>query len=60
MLLHHPLCQDLFSTAAMRALWSEDETINRWLQTETAIVQSLAQLKLIPANAAHFGGNARI
>ena len=52
MLLHHPLCQDLFSTAGMRALWSEDETINRWLQTETAIVQSLAQLKLIPANAA--------
>ena len=36
----------------MRELWSEDETLKRWLQTETAIAQSQAQLKLIPAKAA--------
>lgn len=52
MLAHNPLLRDFFSTPPMRELWSEDETIKRWLQTEAAIAGSLAQLQLIPAKTA--------
>lgn len=44
--------KDQFSTAEMRQIWSEKETVSAWLKTEQIIAACQADMKLIPAGAA--------
>ena len=44
--------RDRFGTAAMRALWDDRETHQRWLDVEAALAEAEAELGVIPAAAA--------
>jgi 3-carboxy-cis,cis-muconate cycloisomerase len=43
---------DLYTTAEMRAVWSDAAMIQRWLDVEAALARAEAQLGIIPAAAA--------
>jgi adenylosuccinate lyase len=44
--------RDRFGTAAMRALWEDRQTHQRWLDVEAALAEAEAELDVIPAAAA--------
>ena len=44
--------RDRFGTAAMRALWEDRQTHQRWLNVEAALAEAEAELDVIPAAAA--------
>ena len=44
--------RDRFGTAAMRALWEDRQTLQRWLDVEVALAEAEAELDVIPAAAA--------
>ena len=44
--------RDRFGTEAMRAIWGDRETLQRWLDVEVALAESEAELGVIPAEAA--------
>ena len=44
--------RDIFSTSAMRALWSDDARIQRYLDVERALAVAQAKLGIIPQEAA--------
>ncbi len=46
------LFEEMVSTPAMRAVWSEENTVRRWMDVEAAITRSQARLGLIPGDAA--------
>ena len=43
---------DLYSTAEMRAVWSDRAMIQRWLDVEAALARAEARLGIVPAAAA--------
>ena len=52
---------DLYSTAEMRAVWSDRTMIQRWLDVEAALARAEARLGIIPAAAAEeIGRKARV
>ena len=52
---------DLYSTAEMRAVWSDRAMIQRWLDVEAALAGAEARLGIIPADAAaEIGRRARV
>jgi adenylosuccinate lyase len=52
---------DRFGTAAMRAIWEDRQTLQRWLDVEAALAEAEAELGIIPADAAgEIVGAARI
>ena len=56
-----PLFGDLWSTAEMRAVWSDEATVQRWLDAEAALAQAEAELGIIPRAAADdIARNARV
>jgi len=48
-MLEGVIYRDMFSTAEMRSIWSEDNTLNLWLEVERAVCAVQADLGLIPA-----------
>lgn len=46
------LFQSIVSTPEMRSVWSEENTLSKWIEVEKAITLSQAELGLIPADAA--------
>ena len=46
------LLQDSWSTEAMRAVFCEENRIQKWLDVEAALAKAQAKLKIIPENAA--------
>lgn len=44
--------RDRFGTAAMRAVWEDRRTQQRWLDVEAALAEAEAELGLIPSDAA--------
>lgn len=50
-MLDGPIYRDMFSTAEMRSVWSEDNLLSLWLRTEQAIAAAQAELGLIPGDA---------
>ena len=44
--------KDMFGTAAMRAVFSDERRFTSWLETEVALARSEARVGLIPASAA--------
>ena len=53
--------RDRFGTAAMRAIWEDRATLQRWLDVEAALAEAEAELGVIPAAAAgEIAGAARI
>jgi adenylosuccinate lyase len=44
--------RDRFGTPAMRAIWDDRATIQRWLDVEAALARVQAELGLVPAGAA--------
>jgi 3-carboxy-cis,cis-muconate cycloisomerase len=52
---------DLYTTAEMRAVWSDAATIQRWLDVEAALARAEARLGLVPpAAAAEITRQARV
>ena len=51
-LLDWPIYAEIFSSAQMRAVFSQDATIARWLEVETAIAAAQSELGMVPAEAA--------
>lgn len=51
-MLEFSLYRDCFSSAGMRAIWSEQATIAAWLKVEQVLAHSQAELGLIPKAAA--------
>lgn len=51
-MLEFPLYRDCFSSPEMRAIWSEDATISKWLKVEQALARHQAALGLIPEQLA--------
>ena len=45
------LLQDMVSTSEMRAIWSERNTVQKWMDIEAAITRAQIDLGLIPRNA---------
>jgi 3-carboxy-cis,cis-muconate cycloisomerase len=45
--------RDRFGTAAMRALWEDRQTLQRWLDVEAALAEAESELGVIPVSAAH-------
>jgi adenylosuccinate lyase len=43
---------DLYTTAEMRAVWSDDAMVQRWLDVEAALARAEARLGIIPPAAA--------
>jgi 3-carboxy-cis,cis-muconate cycloisomerase len=39
---------DIWSTAEMRAIWSDEATVQRWLDVEAALARAQAELGIIP------------
>lgn len=52
MLLASQLFQDAFSSAAMRDVFSDDRTIERYVEVEIALARAEARVGVIPAEAA--------
>ncbi|MCW1359698.1 adenylosuccinate lyase [Campylobacter sp. CCS1377] len=48
----HRLLADSWSTPAMRAIFSEENRIQKWLDVEAALAKAQAKLKIIPEDAA--------
>ena len=46
------LLQDIYSTPAMRALWTEEEMVAAWMTVERAITEVQCELGMVPAEAA--------
>lgn len=46
------LMRDMVGTAEMRAVWTEENTIGKWIDVHRAIVEAQAELKLIDASTA--------
>ncbi|MGH7973132.1 MAG: 3-carboxy-cis,cis-muconate cycloisomerase, partial [Limisphaerales bacterium] len=44
--------RDIFSTEAMRRIWSDENRIQKYLDIEVALAKVQAQLGIIPAEAA--------
>ncbi|WP_405282731.1 adenylosuccinate lyase [Gaopeijia maritima] len=44
--------RDRFGTAAMRAVWEDRQTQQRWLDVEAALAEAEAELGIVPAEAA--------
>lgn len=44
--------RDRFGTTAMRAVWEDRQTLQRWLDVEAALAEAEAELDVIPAAAA--------
>ena len=44
--------KDMFGTAAMRSVFSDDRRFTSWLDTESALAKVQANLGLIPESAA--------
>jgi adenylosuccinate lyase len=56
-----PLFGDLWSTAEMRAVWSDEATVQRWLDAEAALARAQAALDIIPrAHAIEISKKARV
>jgi len=56
-----PLFGDLWSTAEMRRLWSDESTVQRWLDAEAALARAQAELDIIPRpHAAEITRKARV
>ncbi len=51
-MLDRPLYRNSFSTAAMRRIWSEDETLASWIAVEQVLARCQSELGLIPQEAA--------
>ncbi|WP_170759043.1 lyase family protein [Ruegeria lacuscaerulensis] len=51
-MLEFGIYRDCFSSADMRAIWSEHATISAWLKVEQTLARSQAAAELIPAEAA--------
>ncbi len=49
---NYTLFQNNYGTAEMRSIWSEDNMVQKWLDTEKAIVVTMADLDLIPRHVA--------
>lgn len=45
---NHITFQNHYGTPEMRSIWSENNLVQKWLDTENAMVQSMAELDLIP------------
>jgi adenylosuccinate lyase len=59
--LDSPLFGDAWTTAEMRAVWSDQATVQRWLDVEAALARAEARLGIIPAAAAEeIGRQARV
>ena len=52
------LLSTLFSDGPMMTLWSEEETVGRWLQVEAALAHAQAECGLIEASDADAIGAA--
>jgi len=46
------LFRDQFGTSAMRAIFSDEQTVQKWLDVEAALAKVQAELNIIPAEAA--------
>ncbi|MGI8525404.1 MAG: 3-carboxy-cis,cis-muconate cycloisomerase [Pseudolabrys sp.] len=44
--------RDIFTTLAMRAVWSDETRVQKYLDFEAALARAQAKLKIIPKNAA--------
>ena len=44
--------RDIFSTEAMRRIWSDENRIQKYLDVEVALARVQAKLGIIPAEAA--------
>jgi len=51
-MIDSPLFGDLYSTAEMREVWSDEATIQRWLDVEAALARAQARLGIIPTEHA--------
>lgn len=51
-IIDSPLFQDLFGTAEMRRIFSDENLLQKWLDAESALARAEAQLGIIPAEAA--------
>jgi adenylosuccinate lyase len=59
--LDSALFGDLWSTAEMRAVWSDAATVQRWLDAEAALALAEADLGIVPRSAAEdIARNARV
>ena len=51
-MIDSPLFGDLFSTEEMRKIFSDESTIQKWLDVETALARAEAKLGIIPKSYA--------
>lgn len=51
-IIDSPLFQDLFGTAEMRRIFSDDSLLQKWLDAESALARAEAKFGIIPAEAA--------
>ncbi|WP_298905031.1 lyase family protein [uncultured Aliiroseovarius sp.] len=51
-MLEYGIYRDCFSTADMRSIWSEQETISAWLRVEQVLAEQQATAGVIPQDAA--------
>ncbi len=49
---HFQLFQDNYGTPEMRQIWTEENMVQKWLDCESAIMQEMAELDLIPRQVA--------
>lgn len=47
------LFQEMVSTSGMRAIWSEQNTVQKWMDVEAAITRAQMELNMIPQDAGH-------
>lgn len=50
-ILDSAVFRDIFTTAAMRAIWSDESRVQKYLDFEKALAVAQARLKIIPQNA---------
>lgn len=51
-ILDSAVFRDIFTTAAMRAVWSDENRVQKYLDFEAALAKAQARLKIIPQDAA--------
>jgi 3-carboxy-cis,cis-muconate cycloisomerase len=51
-ILDSAVFRDIFTTAAMRNVWSDETRVQKYLDFEAALARAQAKLKIIPKNAA--------
>jgi adenylosuccinate lyase len=51
-MIDSPLFGDLFSTAEMRGIFSDEATVQRWMDVEAALARAQATLGIVPQQAA--------